>query len=121
MLMEEVAKAFDILAQHGLLYGGTPLRPRRVIHAWFSGTYIVIKYDDGGTQYIDKRRRLTVNVPTQMAEEVVDVLNVLAQHGLLYVNGRRVAAVRHVGGYIAAVLDDGKARRVKQLVVQLPP
>ena len=119
--LNEVASALDVLARRGMLYGGTRLRPRLVVRVW-STTYIVIKYSDGGTQYIDKRRRLAVHIPTKMYKDAVEALNALASQGLLYADGRRVASVHRVGRRAVAVLEDGRtATRMKKLVVQLPP
>jgi len=46
--------------------------------------HIVIKYDDGDTQYIDSYRRLAVYLPRHAPKEVAEALDVPAKHGLLH-------------------------------------
>ena len=60
--LSEVAKALDILAKRGLLYGGFRKMLRRVVEVRATSTQLVIKYEDGGVYYIDQShsRRFTV-------------------------------------------------------------
>ena len=119
--LAEVVETLDTLAKYGLLFGGTRLRRRMIVHVRLSPSYIVIKYDDGGTQYIDRRRRLAVHLPRHVPKEVAEALDVLAKRGLLHIDDRRVVAVQRVGRRVEAVTEDGKRSRVKWLTVQLSP
>jgi rhodanese-related sulfurtransferase len=93
-----------------------------IVHVRLSPSYIVIKYDDGGTQYIDSRRRLAVYLPRHVPKEVAEALDALAKRGLLYVDDRRVVAIRRIGRRVEIALEDGKrSMRVKWLAVQLSP
>jgi hypothetical protein len=58
----EVAKALDILAKRGMLYGGFKRKLRRVVEVRATSTQLVVKYDDGGVYYIDRslNRRFVV-------------------------------------------------------------
>ena len=51
----EIAEALNTLAKHGLLYGGYKRKPRRVVEVRATSTQLVIRYDDGGLYYIDRR------------------------------------------------------------------
>jgi hypothetical protein len=120
----EVVATLDVLAKHGVLYGGTRLRRRMVARVRTSPTYIVVKYDDGGVQYIDRQRYLAVYLHRLVTKEVADALNALAECGLLYLDGKRVASVRRVGRRAEVALEDGRrlpSTRIRQLVIQLPP
>jgi hypothetical protein len=117
--LAEVAGALDALARRGLLFGGTKLRRRMVARVRTSPSYIVIKYDDGGVQYVGGRRYFAVLLPKLVPKEVADALNALAGRGLLYFRGRRVAAVRLDGRRAEAVLEGGGAVRPRELAVQI--
>ena len=60
--LDEVAKALDILAKRGMLYGGFKRKLRRVVEVRATTTQLVVKYDDGAVYYIDKslNRRFVV-------------------------------------------------------------
>jgi len=60
--LDEVAKALDVLAKRGMLYGGFKRKLRRVVEVRATTTQLVVKYDDGGVYYIDRRlsRRFVV-------------------------------------------------------------
>jgi len=60
--LHEVARALDVLAKRGLLYGGFRRKLRRVAEVRATSTQLVIRYEDGGTYYIDQRltRRFVV-------------------------------------------------------------
>ncbi len=51
--LHEIAEALNVLARHGLLYGGFKKKLRRVVEVRAT-TQLVIRYDDGGVYYIDK-------------------------------------------------------------------
>jgi len=117
--LAEVAEALDALARRGLLFGGTKLRRRMVVRVRTSPSYIVIKYEDGGMQYVFGRRRFAVHLPKLVPKEAADALNVLAERGLLYAGGRRVASVRLSGRRAEVVLEGGGTARAKELAVQI--
>jgi uncharacterized protein YutE (UPF0331/DUF86 family) len=50
--LNEVAKALDVLAKRGLLYGGFRKRLRRIVEVRATPTELVIKYEDGDLQYV---------------------------------------------------------------------
>ncbi len=50
--LEQVAAALNTLARHGLLYSGFRRRQRRVAEVRMT-KYIVVKYEDGGTRYLN--------------------------------------------------------------------
>ena len=60
--LDEVAKALDILAKRGMLYGGFKRKLRRVVEVRATATQLVVKYDDGAVYYIDRslNRRFVV-------------------------------------------------------------
>jgi hypothetical protein len=66
--LHEVAKALDILAKRGMLYGGFKRKLRRVVEVRATSTQLVVKYDDGGVYYIDRslsRRFVVYTRPPQ--------------------------------------------------------
>jgi len=66
--LDEVAKALDILAKRGMLYGGFKRKLRRVVEVRATTTQLVVKYDDGAVYYIDKslnRRFVVYTRPSQ--------------------------------------------------------
>jgi hypothetical protein len=117
--LAEVAGALDALARRGLLFGGTKLRRRLVVHVRTSPSYIVVKYEDGGVQYVGGRRYFAVLLPRLVPKDAADALNALAGRGMLYARGRRVAAVRLNGRRAEAVLEGGGAARVRELTIQI--
>ena len=60
--LDKIAEALNTLAKHGLLYGGFKRKQRRVVEVRSTSTQLVIRYEDGGTYYIDQRltRRFVV-------------------------------------------------------------
>ncbi len=58
----EVAEVLNMLAKHGLLYGGFKRKLRKVVEVRATSTQLVIRYEDGGLYYIDPslRRRFIV-------------------------------------------------------------
>jgi hypothetical protein len=93
-----------------------------VVHVQQSPSYVVIKYDDGGVQYIDRRRYLAVHIPRQVPKEVADALDALAKRGLLYADdGRHAIAVQRIGRRVEVMLEDGRrlSPRVRWLTIQL--
>ena len=120
----EIVKALDALAKLGVLFGGTRLRRRMVIEVRMSPTYIVVKYDDGGIQYIDRRRYLAVHLPRLVKRDAAESLNTLAKLGVLYADNVRIVAVQRVGRRLEIVTEDGRKiphTRLRQLVVQISP
>jgi hypothetical protein len=117
--LAEVAEALDALARRGLLFGGTKLRRRMVVRVRTSPSYIVIKYDDGGVQYVDGRRYFAVLLPKAVPKEAADALNVVAGRGMLYAGGKRVAAVRLNGRRAEVVLEGGGTARARELTIQI--
>jgi hypothetical protein len=117
--LAEIAKALDALARRGLLFGGTRLRRRMVVRVRTSPSYIVVKYEDGGVQYVGGRRYFAVLLPRAVPKEVAEALNALAERGMLYARGGRVIAVRLKGRRAEAVLEGGGAVRPRELVVQI--
>ena len=66
--LDEVAKALDVLAKRGMLYGGFKRKLRRVVEVRATTTQLVVKYDDGAVYYIDKslnRRFVVYTRPSQ--------------------------------------------------------
>jgi len=115
--LAEVVEALDALARRSLLFGGTRLRRRMVARVRTSPSYIVIKYEDGGVQYVSGRRRFAVLLPKAVPKEAADALNALAERGQLYFRGRRVAAVRLDGRRAEVVLEGGEAVRARELEI----
>jgi hypothetical protein len=65
--LREVAEALNVLAKHGLLYGGFKRKLRRVVEVRAT-TQLVVKYDDGSRYYIDRsinRRFIVYTRPHQ--------------------------------------------------------
>jgi hypothetical protein len=52
--LNEIAKALNVLAKNGLLYGGFRRKLRRVVEVRATTTQLVVKYEDGGLYYIDQ-------------------------------------------------------------------
>jgi hypothetical protein len=50
--LSEIATALNILARYGLLYSGYRRRQRRVAEVRAT-KYIVVKYEDGDTRYLN--------------------------------------------------------------------
>jgi hypothetical protein len=117
--LAEVAEALDVLAKRGLLFGGTKLRRRMVACVRTSPSYIVVKYEDGGVQYISGRRYFAVLLPKLVPKEVADALDALATRGMLYAGGRRVAAVRLKGRRAEVVLEGGGVPRARELTIKI--
>jgi len=51
----EIAGALNILARHGLLFGGSKRKQRRIVEVRATSTQFVVRYEDGGVYYIDQR------------------------------------------------------------------
>jgi hypothetical protein len=58
--VNEIVAALSTLAKHGLLYGGFRRRQRRVAEVRMT-KYIVVKYEDGGTRYLNPAAGKTHN------------------------------------------------------------
>jgi len=50
--LNEIAEALNVLARHGLLYGGFKKKLRRVVEVRATSAQLVIRYDDGSTYYV---------------------------------------------------------------------
>jgi hypothetical protein len=50
--LDKIAEALDVLAKSGLLYSGFRRKQRRVAEVRAT-KYIVVKYDDGTTRYLN--------------------------------------------------------------------
>jgi hypothetical protein len=50
--LNKIAEALDVLAKNGLLYSGFRRKQRRVVEV-HATKYIVVKYDDGTTRYLN--------------------------------------------------------------------
>jgi len=69
--LNEIAEALNVLARHGLLYGGFRRRLRRVVEVRATSTQLVVRYEDGRMYYIDYRvtRRFIVYIrPPQLQQ-----------------------------------------------------
>ncbi|MFZ8811160.1 MAG: hypothetical protein ACO2PN_24030 [Pyrobaculum sp.] len=51
--LEKIATALRTLIENAYVYGGPRRNLRRIIHVEATTTQLKIKYEDGGTQYID--------------------------------------------------------------------
>jgi hypothetical protein len=58
----EVATALDMLAKHGLLYGGFRRRQRKIIEVYATSKYLLVKYEDGDLRPIDPNSHKTHNL-----------------------------------------------------------
>jgi hypothetical protein len=50
--LNEIAGALNVLAKHGLLYGGFRRKLRRITEVRATSAELVIRYEDGDLQYI---------------------------------------------------------------------
>jgi len=50
--LDEIVMALNVLARHGLLYGGFRKKQRRIIEVRLSKV-VAVKYEDGDLRYLD--------------------------------------------------------------------